>query len=232
MQLASLSTNETDNSAQWARVTASIHLHRLAFAGQEAREVASLAGPGSSYLASGFSANRQRVHSLDWENYTIAHFATHALLNPSRPELDSIILSTTADPSGHPQPGALWFSDICNLHMPVELVVLSACQTANGKSMPGEGLVGISYAFFVAGAHRVAGSLWDVDDAATETLIRDFYTALLDDGLSPVEALRSAQRKMSTRSRWSHPYYWAGFTIEGDWHNVPNSSSGKHRRAR
>jgi CHAT domain-containing protein/tetratricopeptide (TPR) repeat protein len=217
---ASLSTPTTESRADWTSTIGAAGLHRLPFAAREARDIASLAGPHRSYLAAGFSANTERVRSMPWGDYTIAHFATHALLNPARPELASVVLSTV-DPSGHPQPGVLWFSDICDLHMPVEVVVLSACQTANGKAMPGEGLVGISYAFFVAGARRVVGSLWDVDDQATETLMHVFYAALLDGSVSPAEALRSAQRKMSKNPRWSDSYYWAGFTIEGDWHPLP-----------
>jgi CHAT domain-containing protein len=219
VHLARLSADEIQDGIDQIGVTSYLHPQRLAFAGQEAREIASLAGPERSYIASGLSANPQRVRSLDWEDYTIAHFATHAFLNPSHPELDSVVLSTV-DASGHAQSGVLWFSDICDLRMPVQLVVLSTCQSGNGRLMPGEGLVGIAYAFFVAGAHRVAGALWDIDDQATEMLMRDFYAALLDDSLSPTEALRSAQLKMSKRPRWKHPYYWAGFTIEGDWRNV------------
>lgn len=219
IELASLSTPTTENRADWASTIGTARLHRLPFAAREARDIASLAGPHRSDLAAGFSANTERVRSMPWGDYSIAHFATHAVLNPAHPELASVVLSTV-DPSGHPQPGVLWFSDICDLHMPVEMVVLSACQTANGKAMPGEGLVGISYAFFVAGARRVVGSLWDVDDQATQTLMHDFYAALIDGSLSPAEALRSAQRRMSKNPRWSAPYYWAGFTIEGDWHPV------------
>jgi CHAT domain-containing protein/tetratricopeptide (TPR) repeat protein len=220
LHLASLSSRRAEDRANWETFTGADRLSRLSFAGQEARNIASLAGSAHSTLVLGFSANTQRVRSMDWGDYTIAHFATHALLNPAHPELAGVVLSTI-DPSGDPQPGVLWFSDISELHMSVEMVVLSACQTANGKSMPGEGLVGISYAFFVAGSRRVVGSLWDVDDQATETLMHDFYTALIDGSLSPAQALRSAQRKMSENPRWSDPYYWAGFTIQGDWRPVP-----------
>jgi CHAT domain-containing protein len=202
-------------SAEWTNLTGSAQLRRLAFAGPEAAEIASLAGPDRSNLASGFSANIQRVRAMDWKEYTIAHFATHALLNPSHPELAGIVLSTV-NPSGDPQPGILWLSDIYDLQMPIGMVVLSACQTANGKLLQGEGLVGVSHAFFVAGARRVVGTLWDVDDAATAQLIRVFYTGLLKRGWSPAEALRRAQIDLSKDSRWRNPYYWAGFTIEGD----------------
>jgi len=105
--------------------------------------------------------------------------------------------------------------------MPVDLVVLSACQTASGDRLPGEGLVGLSYSFLIAGGRRVVGSLWDVDDAATAELMRRFYQALYTGSRSPAEALRSAQRGIAQVPRWSNPYYWAGFTIEGDPHPLP-----------
>lgn len=202
-------------STDWTHLTGSAQLRRLSFAGPEAAEIASLAGPNRSDLASGFSANVEHVRSLDWKGYTIAHFATHALLNPSHPELAGIALSAV-NALGTPQPGILWLSDIYDLHMPIGMVVLSACQTSNGKLLPGEGLIGVSHAFFVAGARRVLGSLWDVDDAATEQLMRLFYTGLLQRAWSPAEALRRAQIELSKDSRWKNPYYWAGFTIEGD----------------
>jgi CHAT domain-containing protein len=204
-----------ESRTDWANLTGSAQLRRLSFAGPEATEIAEVAGPTRTYVATGFSASVDHVRSMDWQEYSIAHFATHALLNPSHPELAGIVLSAVKA-SGEPQPGILWLSDIYDLHMPVGMVVLSACQTSNGKLLPGEGLVGVSQAFFVAGARRVVGSLWDVDDAATEQLIREFYTALLQGPGSPAEALRRAQIKMSKDPHWENPYYWAGFTIEGD----------------
>jgi CHAT domain-containing protein len=202
-------------STDWSNLTGSAQLRRLSFAAAEATDIASLAGPNRSDLASGFSASVEHVRSVDWKGYTIAHFSTHALLNPSHPELAGIALSAV-NAFGTAQPGILWLSDIYDLHMPIGMVVLSACQTSNGTLLPGEGLIGVSHAFFVAGAHRVVGSLWDVDDAATEELIRLFYTGLLQRAWSPAEALRRAQIELSKGSAWKNPYYWAGFTIEGD----------------
>lgn len=218
---ASLSSDgDAPGQADWISIAGVDHLRRLPFAGREAEEIASLAGPGRSYLALGFTASVQRVRSIDWANYTIAHFATHAFMNPQHPELAGVALSLF-NSSGKPQPGLLWYSDISSLHMPLQLVVLSACRTANGDPMPGEGLVGLSYAFFLAGAHRVVGSLWNADDEATAALMRRFYAAMFSGAASPADALRTAQREMAATPRWSDPYYWAGFTIEGDWRPLP-----------
>jgi CHAT domain-containing protein len=108
-------------------------------------------------------------------------------------------------------------SEIFNLQLPADLVVLSACQTAIGKEINGEGLVGLTRGFMYAGAERVVASLWQVDDQATSQLMRYFYRGMLKDGLRPAAALRAAQIEMSKSSRWSSPYYWAGFVIQGEW---------------
>lgn len=206
--------------ADWTQIAGAEHLARLAYTGREAQSIAALVGAENTDLALGFSAAVDRVRSTSWIEYTIAHFATHALLNAQHPELDTIALSLF-NGAGQPQSGLLWYSDILSLHMPVPLVVLSTCQSANGAPMPGEGLVGLSYAFFLAGAHRVVASLWDTDDQATEALMRRFYTALISRSRSPAEALRSAQRELAATPRWKNPYYWAGFSIEGDPRSFP-----------
>lgn len=95
--------------------------------------------------------------------------------------------------------------------------MLSACQTALGKEIKGEGLVGLTRGFMYAGASRVAASLWRVDDAGTAELMRRFYEGVLKRGLPPAAALREAQVGMSRQPRWRSPYYWAAFTIQGEW---------------
>lgn len=204
----------------WKEATGGGSLERLAYASQEVRAIEAAAGRSNVHPQVGFAASTEQVRSMDWPHYEIVHFATHAFLNPVQPDLSNILLSRF-DRNGHSQPGALWFSDIASMHMPVDLVVLSACQTANGDRLPGEGLVGLSYSFLIAGARRVVGSLWDVDDAATAELMRRFYQALYSGSVSPAEALRSAQRGIAHVPRWSNPYYWAGFTMEGDPHSLP-----------
>jgi CHAT domain-containing protein len=204
----------------WSQATTAGHLTRLNYAGQEVGAIEAAAGASHVHPEAGFVASAEHVRSQDWSRFEVVHFATHAFLNPVQPDLSNIMLSRL-DAAGHPQAGALWFSDIASMRMPVDLVVLSACQTANGEELPGEGLVGLSYSFLIAGSRRVIGSLWDVDDAATAELMRRFYQALYQEKESPAEALRSAQRAIAKVPRWSNPYYWAGFTIEGDPHPLP-----------
>jgi CHAT domain-containing protein len=104
-----------------------------------------------------------------------------------------------------------------NLKLSADLVVLSACITALGQEMKGEGLVGLVRGFMYAGAPRVLASLWKVDDEAAAELMARFYSNLLRKGLAPAAALRAAQAEMRTHKRWSSPYYWAAFVLQGEW---------------
>lgn len=97
------------------------------------------------------------------------------------------------------------------------LVVLSACQTALGKEIKGEGLVGLTRGFMYAGAPRVVASLWNVDDRATAELMKRFYGAMFTKGMRPAAALRAAQTSLRREKGWAAPYYWAAFTLQGEW---------------
>ena len=144
------------------------------------------------------------------------HFATHSLLNNQRPELSGVVLSLV-DRSGNPQNGFLRLYDIYNLRLGSDLVVLSACQTALGGEIKGEGLIGLTRAFLYAGAPRIAASLWGIDDRTTAELMKRFYEGILIRGERPVAALRAAQVAMWRTKGWDAPYYWAAFTLQGEW---------------
>jgi CHAT domain-containing protein len=191
-------------------------LSRLLFSREEADAIADLVPARSLLKATGFQASRPKALSGELSNYRIVHFATHGLLNSEYPELSGLALSLV-DENGKAQDGFLRMHEIYNLRLPADLVVLSACQTALGKEIKGEGLVGLTRGFMYAGAERVVASLWQVDDLATAGLMKRFYQGMLKDGLRPAEALRAAQIEMSKQKRWSAPYYWAGFVIQGEW---------------
>src|SRR5207302_9971410 len=118
---------------------------------------------------------------------------------------------------GAPQNGYLRLPDIYNMRLDADLVVLSACQTALGKQIKGEGLIGLTRAFMYAGAPRVVASLWEVSDRATAELMKRFYHGILQERLRPAAALHAAQVEMARDPRWASPYYWAGFVFQGDW---------------
>ena len=98
--------------------------------------------------------------------------------------------------------------------MKARLVVLSACQTGKGKLEKVEGVLGLPRIFFYSGAESVVMTLWKVDDKATAIFMEYFYS-FLNKGKTKAEALRLAKLKM-TSSKFSHPFYWAAFVLNGD----------------
>jgi CHAT domain-containing protein len=191
-------------------------LSRLPFSRDEANAIASLTGASATLKATDFKASRALALSGALSGHRIVHFATHGVVNSDRPSLSALILSLV-DERGARQNGYLRLHDIYNLRLDADLVVLSACQTALGKEIKGEGLVGLTRAFFYAGAPRVVASLWQVNDLATAELMKKFYRGLLAQRLRPAAALRAAQIEMSHDSRWKSPYFWAGFVLQGEW---------------
>jgi len=163
-----------------------------------------------------FAANREMITNPELSNYRIIHLATHGLLNSTNPELSGVVLSLF-DEQGDSQNGFLRLHDVFNLNLPAELVVLSACQTGLGQEVKGEGLVGLTRGFMYAGSPRVLVSLWNVSDAATAEMMKRFYRNMLQEGLSATAALRAAQLEMQQETQWKAPYYWAAFTLQGEW---------------
>jgi CHAT domain-containing protein len=191
-------------------------LPRLAFSRQEADAIMAMTDPGKGMEALDFQASRETALNKDLGQYRIVHFATHGLLDNEHPELSGLVFSLV-DQEGQSRDGFLDLEDIYNLTLPVDLVVLSACETGLGKQITGEGLVGLTRGFMYAGASRVLASLWKVDDEATAEVMGRFYAGMLKAGLPPAAALRQAQIEMQKQKRWTDPYYWAAFTIQGEW---------------
>ena len=189
---------------------------RLPFTRQEANRLLALTPPTANFRAMDFQASRDTVLKGDLSQYRYIHFATHGVLDTERPGLSSLVLSMV-DSAGKPQDGFLRANDIYNLKLPAELVVLSACQTGLGKEIKGEGLVGLTRGFMYAGAARVVVSLWSVNDKATAELMTKFYEKMLKQGARPAAALRAAQVEMWRVKQWQSPYYWAAFTLQGEW---------------
>jgi len=191
-------------------------LRRLRFSRQEAEGILSFAADREKLQAVDFAANRTLATSVDLGQYRIVHFATHGLINNQHPELSGVVLSLV-DQKGQRQDGFLRLYDLYNLKLSAELVVLSACQTALGKEIKGEGLVGLTRGFMYAGAPRVVASLWQIDDRASAEFMKRFYQGLLGEKLRPAAALRAAQVSMQNDKRWNTPHYWAAFTLQGEW---------------
>ena len=189
---------------------------RLRFSRTEAEEITRVAASGTTLKALDFEASRERVMKPDLGEYRIVHFATHSLLNDEHPELSGVVLSLV-DRNGRPQNGFLRLYDIYNLRLGADLVVLSACRTALGQEIKGEGLIGLTRGFLYAGAPRVVATLWEIDDRTTAEAMKRFYEGMLGRGERPAEALRAAQIALWRTKGWDAPYYWAAFTLEGEW---------------
>jgi CHAT domain-containing protein/tetratricopeptide (TPR) repeat protein len=193
-----------------------LHFQRLPSAWREATALAKLVPEQESKLALGFEADLSLATSAELRQYRIVHFATHGIIYGMHPQLYGIVLSLV-DKEGRSQDGFLRLNEIYNLKLPVDLVVLSACQTALGKEIKGEGLVGLTRGFMYAGAARIVASLWKVDDKASAELMESFYEAVLRQRMTPSAALRAAQVAMWKNPRWKFPFYWAAFVLQGEW---------------
>jgi CHAT domain-containing protein/tetratricopeptide (TPR) repeat protein len=189
-------------------------LTRLRFSRTEADAILQLVPAQLALRATDFAASRDLAVSPELARYRILHFATHGFLDAVHPELSGLVFSLV-DAHGRPRDGFLHAYEIYGLHLPADLVVLSACRTALGTEVRGEGLMGLTRGFMYAGAPRVLVSLWNISDHATADLMAGFYRSLLRQRLPPAAALRAAQ--LITRSHWPSPYYWAAFELQGDW---------------
>jgi CHAT domain-containing protein len=200
---------------------------RLVYASEEADSILAVAPRGTTMVAKGFDASRETAMSSRVGEYQIVHFATHGFFDSEHPELSGILL-TNIDQNGVARDGLMALNDIYTLDLSAELTVLSACQTALGKDVKGEGLVGLTHSFMSAGSKSVVASLWKVDDHATAALMSDFYQFMFREGMPPVVALRAAKLKMMQNRRWQAPYYWAGFVFQGDYESRINVGSNSH----
>ncbi|MCU0249042.1 MAG: CHAT domain-containing tetratricopeptide repeat protein [Vicinamibacterales bacterium] len=189
---------------------------RLAATRLEADAIVRAGGGSASLKRLDFDASRAAAMSPELGRYRVVHFATHGVFDNDNPGMSGIMLSLF-DSRGRPQDGFLRVHDIYRLHLPADLVVLSACNTALGRHVTGEGLVGVVRGFMYAGAKRVVASLWKVDDEATGELMRRFYEGMLVNRLSAAAALREAQVGVWSQARWKSPYYWAAFSLQGEW---------------
>lgn len=193
-----------------------LELDRLPFTRREAEAIAGLVPAEQRLIVLDGAARRARVVDGDLSDYRILHFATHGVINDRIPELSGLMLSQL-DAQGHSLDGFVGLRDISGLELRAGLVVLSGCRTALGKEVRGEGLIGLSRAFMVAGASRVVASLWQVRDQATAELMERFYRGMLSEHLAPAAALRAAQLDLRRERRYRDPFFWAAFTFQGDW---------------
>lgn len=194
-----------------------LYFPRLPSTRREAEAIVAVAPPAYSRKDVDFAASKANARDAALGQYKYIHFATHALINSTHPELSGIVLSLV-DEKGADQDGFLLLHEIYNLKLPAEMVVLSSCKTGLGKEIKGEGLIGLARGFMYAGAARVVVSLWDINDESTAELMSRLYRRLLGhQRLRPAAALRAAQLSVWRSGRWQAPYYWAGFALQGEY---------------
>ena len=189
-----------------------INLERLCGTRREAIRIQRLVP--TARVALDFGASLKTALDPDLRHYRIIHFATHGLAPDSHPELSGVVLSLF-NSEGHDQEGYLGLPLVYNLDLPVEMVVLSACETGLGETIRGEGLIGLTRGFMYAGSPRVVASYWKVSEGGTEELMKRFYEGMFQTGLRPAAALSAAQASMWNDQSWSMSD-WAGFAFFGE----------------
>jgi CHAT domain-containing protein len=191
----------------------SVSFGELPDAEREVRTLSEIYGAQNSTILTGAAAREETFKADAWR-YPVLHFATHGLLDDGNPLYSRLLLAS----SGAGDDGLLEAREIMKLKLKAELVVLSACQTARGRIGAGEGLIGMSWAFFIAGTSTTVVSQWKVDSASTSRLMVEFHRNLQnrDNPASKAEALRQAALKLMADPKYRHPFYWSGFVVVGN----------------
>ncbi len=177
----------------------------------EGRAIAALLPATAVDVLEGPNATRQQFLSAALESYRLIHIATHGVVDTQIPQLSSLIMSTR-DRQGRSIDGRVMAADFMSLRLSADLVVLSACDTALGKNIIGEGLVGLRYLILARGAHAVVASLWAVPDQIGARLMTAFYGSMINDHMRPSHALSSAMRALLAE-QVVDPALWAAFDL-------------------
>jgi CHAT domain-containing protein/Tfp pilus assembly protein PilF len=193
-------------------------LHPLPEAEREVQSLGQLYRPAPSKVYVGAEAREERLKA-EASSYSVLHLATHGVLNDASPMYSHVLLSQEGDQK---EDGLLEAWELMNLDLKAELVVLSACETARGRVGAGEGVIGLSWALFVAGTPTAVVSQWKVESSSTTELMVEFHRSLRPDSTKPrskvpkAQALRQAALKLLRGGQYAHPFYWAGFVVVGD----------------
>jgi CHAT domain-containing protein len=191
---------------------AGVHLNNLPAARQELIDASRVLGARNSVLLTGLNATKTAFVHESLGDFSIIHFAAHAIVAPKFPERSALILGRAPHSKDD---GLLQARDIAKLNLNANLVTLSACDTANGKLEGEEGVTSLVQAFLLAGAKSVLASVWKVDDASTAALMKQFYTHIAQ-GEDEASALRDAELDLLNQLDNPAPAYWAGFILTGD----------------
>lgn len=210
---------ETDRLRSFGQINGegNFSIPRLPASRTEAEAILSMLPSAEVKAVMGFDATYKTATQGGLAQYRYIHFSTHGLLDESHPELSGLLLSQL-NREGKNENGYFTTLDAFQLKLNAEMVVLSGCKTALGKEIKGEGLIGLTRGFMYAGSRRVLASLWQVNDAGTAELMKQFYQGMFgNQNLTPAAALRAAQLEIRKIPRWHSPYYWAAFILQGEW---------------
>ena len=192
-------------------------LDALPEAEHEVKRLAQIYGATQSKIYTGAEAREGRVKA-EAGDFQILHFATHGILNDAAPLYSHLVLSQ----GDKNEDGLLEAWELMETDLNAYLVVLSACETARGRVGAGEGVIGLSWALFVAGSPTTVVSQWKVDSAGTSQLMQAFHKSLNAASpnqkmrISKAGALRVAALNLLKSTDYRHPFYWAGFSVIGD----------------
>jgi CHAT domain-containing protein len=187
---------------------------RLPYTRAEVLGISKLYPQNQQQVYLGEQAREETVKTENLENYRYIHFASHGFVDETQPSRSGILFSRDSHST---EDGVLQLGEIMRLKLNADLVTLSACSTGLGKLVNGEGILGLTRAFFYAGARNVTVSLWNVNDSATATLMGAYYQNL-NRGLPKSAALRQAKLTLlhGKEAAWRHPYFWAAFVLVGE----------------
>jgi CHAT domain-containing protein len=143
---------------------------------------------------------------------SILHFTTHGTFNNTSPMYSNLTFAE----GGPNDDGLLEAWELMQLDLKAKLAVLSACETARGRIGAGEGMIGFSWAMFIAGVPSIVVSQWKVESTGTRDLMVNFHRSLIGSNKTKTEALRQSALKLMRNPETSHPFYWAGFVLVGD----------------
>ena len=185
---------------------------RLPYTAQEAAEISALFTPADVDQLTGLNATRERFLALDLAKYRFIHIAAHGVVDAQVPQLSALVLGSY-DARGNVVDGAVRVADLSLETLTAEVAVFSACDTALGKQVPSEGLLGIGSTMLARGARAVVASLWPVVDEIGAQVMTEFYRHLLHDSMSPPAALGAATRAVLSRDGSADPALWGAFQV-------------------
>jgi CHAT domain-containing protein/tetratricopeptide (TPR) repeat protein len=188
------------------------NVRRLPFTARESTAIASQFAPSDVERLEGVSASRDRLLGLDWSRYRYIHLAMHAIADAANPQYSSLLLSRY-DAAGKRVDGRIRVADLELLSLNADSVIFSGCETAFGKEVPSEGLLGIGYTTLARGGRAVIASLWPASDEMSARLMTEFYQHLRRGAMQPMLAINAAMRDILLRDPSADPALWAPYQV-------------------